>query len=210
MIPYRSSINLRPEHPTAKKMIEVTVQMIDAHGEVSVRVQDVVAAAGVQIPVLYRHFGNREGLIQAAHVRRLQDDLGGFLEIGRESAEQAKSFDEFVALFGLVLDSFFLPERYIVRYRRLNILGSTYGRPDLQRAVAEVQKEATDQMVALLEPAREQGWIRASVNLRAYVLWLVGMAMGEVLVQIGDEPELVEAWNKIARKAAFDAIVGTD
>ena len=210
MTPYRSHVNLRPEHPTAKKMVDVTVQMIDAHGEVAVRVQDVVAAAGVQIPVLYRHFGNREGLIQAAHVRRLQDDLAVFLEVGRESANAAKSRDEFVALFGLVLDSFFLPERFIVRYRRLNILGSTYGRPDLQQAVAGVQKEATDQMVALLEPAQEQGWIGASVNLRAYVLWLVGMAMGEVLVEIGDEPELVEAWNKIARKAAMEALIGTD
>ena len=210
MTPYRSHVNLRPEHPTAKKMVDVTVQMIDAHGEVAVRVQDVVAAAGVQIPVLYRHFGNREGLIQAAHVRRLQDDLAVFLEVGRESANAAKSRDEFVALFGLVLDSFFLPERFIVRYRRLNILGSTYGRPDLQQAVAEVQKEATDQMVALLEPAQKQGWIRESVNLRAYVLWLVGMAMGEVLVEIGDEPELVEAWNKIARKAAMEALIGTD
>ena len=210
MTPYRSHVNLRPEHPTAKKMVDVTVQMIDAHGEVAVRVQDVVAAAGVQIPVLYRHFGNREGLIQAAHVRRLQDDLAVFLEVGRESANAAKSYDDFIALFGLVLDSFFLPERFIVRYRRLNILGSTYGRPDLQQAVAEVQKEATDQMVALLAPAQEQGWIGASVNLRAYVLWLVGMAMGEVLVEIGDEPELVEAWNKIARKAAMEALIGTD
>jgi AcrR family transcriptional regulator len=210
MTPYRSHVNLRPEHPTAKKMVDVTVQMIDAHGEVAVRVQDVVAAAGVQIPVLYRHFGNREGLIQAAHVRRLQDDLAVFLEVGRESANAAKSRAEFVAMFGLLLDSFFVPERFAFRYRRLNILGSTYGRPDLQRAVVEVQKEATDQMVALFEPAQEQGWIRESVNLRAYVLWLVGMAMGEVLVEIGDEPELIEAWNKLARKAAMEALFGTD
>jgi AcrR family transcriptional regulator len=204
------SVNLRPVHPTALKLIDVTVEMIDAHGEVAVRVQEVVAAAGVQIPVLYRHFGNREGLIQAAHVRRLQDDLAMLVGIGRESANAVKSSDEFVAIFGLVLDAVFDPERSTVRYRRLNILGSTYGRPDLRRAVVELQREATDQLVALLEPAQGHGWISDSVNLRAYVLWLVGMAMGEALVEIGDELELTEAWVKIARKAAMETLFGTD
>lgn len=203
-------MNLRPVHPTALKLIDVTVEMIDAHGEVAVRVQEVVAAAGVQIPVLYRHFGNREGLIQAAHVRRLQDDLAMLVGIGRESANAVKSSDEFVAIFGLVLDAVFDPERSTVRYRRLNILGSTYGRPDLRRAVVELQREATDQLVALLEPAQGHGWISDSVNLRAYVLWLVGMAMGEALVEIGDELELTEAWVKIARKAAMETLFGTD
>jgi len=164
----------------------------------------------VQIPVLYRHFGNREGLIQAAHVRRLQDDLAMLVGIGRESANAVKSSDEFVAIFGLVLDAVFDPERSTVRYRRLNILGSTYGRPDLRRAVVELQREATDQLVALLEPAQGHGWISDSVNLRAYVLWLVGMAMGEALVEIGDELELTEAWVKIARKAAMETLFGTD
>lgn len=204
------SVNLRPVHPKALKLIDVTVEMIDAHGEVAVRVQEVVAAAGVQIPVLYRHFGNREGLIQAAHVRRLQDDLAMLVGIGRESANAVKSSDEFVAIFGLVLDAVFDPERSTVRYRRLNILGSTYGRPDLRRAVVELQREATDQLVALLEPAQGHGWISDSVNLRAYVLWLVGMAMGEALVEIGDELELTEAWVKIARKAAMETLFGTD
>ena len=203
-------MNLRPVHPKALKLIDVTVEMIDAHGEVAVRVQEVVAAAGVQIPVLYRHFGNREGLIQAAHVRRLQDDLAMLVGIGRESANAVKSSDEFVAIFGLVLDAVFDPERSTVRYRRLNILGSTYGRPDLRRAVVELQREATDQLVALLEPAQGHGWISDSVNLRAYVLWLVGMAMGEALVEIGDELELTEAWVKIARKAAMETLFGTD
>ena len=39
---------------------------------VSERLQFMVADAGVTIPVLYHHFGNREGLVRAAHVVRLE------------------------------------------------------------------------------------------------------------------------------------------
>ena len=51
---------------------------------------------------------------------------------------------------------------------------------------------------------------KAGTPLEIVEVDLEGPKAGEVLVEIGDEPELVEAWNKIARKAAMEALIGTD
>ncbi|CAM8625343.1 AcrR Transcriptional regulator [Acidimicrobiia bacterium] len=202
----RPSVNLRPEHPTAKKMLDVTVQMIDAQGEVSVRVQDVVAAAGVQIPVLYRHFGNREGLIQAAHVQRLLNEFDGFVNLGRESAAAADSREALMARFASVVDDLFGPERAPTRFKRLNIVGSSYGRPGLQAAVVEIQNEAAAMLVALLEPAQAIGWISESVDLEAYVRWLSGLTMSQAIIDLSGDDAAIAKCAEISRKAALSAL----
>ena len=71
----KSSDTLIPTHPTAQKLLEAAMRSMDTEGEAGLRVDAVVAEAGVTIPVLYHHFGNREGLVRAAHVARLQRDL---------------------------------------------------------------------------------------------------------------------------------------
>ena len=65
------------ERTPAERLLEATIDAIDASGESAVRVQDIADAAGVQIPILYRKFGNREQLIQAAQVERLGRALDG-------------------------------------------------------------------------------------------------------------------------------------
>jgi AcrR family transcriptional regulator len=187
-------------------MLDVTVQMIDAQGEVSVRVQDVVAAAGVQIPVLYRHFGNREGLIQAAHVQRLLNEFDEFVSLGRESAATADSRDAFKARFASVLDDLFGPERAQIRFKRLNIVGSSYVRAGLQAAVVEVQNEAAAMLVALLEPAQAIGWIPESVNLDAYVRWLSGITASQAIVDLSGDDATIAKCADISRKAALSAL----
>jgi AcrR family transcriptional regulator len=187
-------------------MLDVTVQMIDAQGEVSVRVQDVVAAAGVQIPVLYRHFGNREGLIQAAHVQRLLNEFDEFVSFGRETTAAADSSEAFKARFTAVLEDLFGPERAQTRFKRLNIVGSSYGRAGLQAAVVEIQNEATAVLVALLEPAQAIGWIPESVNLDAYVRWLSGLTVSQAVVDLGADDATIAKCADISRKAALSAL----
>ncbi|CAB4597870.1 unannotated protein [freshwater metagenome] len=202
-------VNLRPEHPTALRLIDVTVEMIDAHGEVAVRVQDVVAAAGVQIPVLYRHFGNREGLIQAAHVRRMQNELASFLEEGRERAGLAQNRDEFLRTFDQVLDVLFGPERADARFKRLNVVGSGYGRPEMEAVLVELQQEASGRLGELLKPAQDQGWIPATLAIPTFIAWLTGLAMSQTLIDLVDDAELTQGWIAMSKKTAMAILSDT-
>ncbi|HEY0519552.1 MAG TPA: helix-turn-helix domain-containing protein, partial [Ilumatobacteraceae bacterium] len=55
----------------ARRVLEAAIEAIDAGGEHAVRVQDIADQAKVQVPILYRHFVNRDGLIQAAQLERI-------------------------------------------------------------------------------------------------------------------------------------------
>jgi AcrR family transcriptional regulator len=197
------SVNLRPEHPTALKLIDVTVEMIDAHGEVAVRVQEVVAAAGVQIPVLYRHFGNREGLIQAAHIRRMQNELASLLEESRQSVGRAQSREEFLRNFEHVIDVLFGPERAEARFKRLNIVGSGYGRPEMEAVLVEIELEGFSRLEELLKPAQNQGWISSTLDLRAFVAWVAGLSMSQTLIDLVGDAQLTQGWIAMSKKTVM-------
>ena len=55
-----------------QRILELAVSAIDEGGEAAVRVNDLAAEAGVTIPTLYRHFGSRDGLVEAAQTYRFR------------------------------------------------------------------------------------------------------------------------------------------
>ena len=85
----KSSDTLVPRHPTAERLLEAAIRSMDADGEAGLRVDAVVSEAGVTIPVLYHHFGNREGLVRAAHVVRITRALDQIVD-GVEAALQQR------------------------------------------------------------------------------------------------------------------------
>mgnify|MGYP006281260675 CR=1 FL=1 len=202
--------DFRPVSPVAQKLIDVTVRMIDEQGEVAVRVQDVVAAAGVQVPVLYRHFGNREGLICAAHVQRLLDALRDELGTLTAAIAGVRSREEFVALLDAILVELRTPERLAIRTRRANVVGSTYGRPELGRAIGRLQFEAVRAIADVLAPAQVKGWIRAELDLVDFAGWFMGLNMGRVLGELAPDEYHLDQWDAMTRVAVFAVLFGDD
>lgn len=176
--------------PVAQRILDAAVLTIDAHGEVGLRVQDVVRDAGVQIPVLYRHFGNREGLVQAAQLERLRRDLDAETAAIDAMVGTAGSAEEFRAAVESVLERAMSAGRRESRSRRMNVMGSTYGRPELAVAVAEAQHGVVDWIAAVLERPAEQGWLREGLDLRVFATWLAGTVIGRFVAEL--DPERID------------------
>jgi AcrR family transcriptional regulator len=202
----KSSDTLIPTHPTAQRLLEAAMRSMDTDGEAGLRVDAVVAEAGVTIPVLYHHFGNREGLVRAAHVARLQRDLD--TRIAEFAAVMAHvdgpeslitTFDNILAAVASVSD-----ERFV----RVNVLGATYGRPDLQAEVAVMQRRAWERVAEHLVEPQRRGWVRADVDLVEFVGWLFGMFVGRVLVDIQGPSMSPAAWDDYTRTALYTVLLG--
>lgn len=199
---------LRPTAPVAQRMIDATIAVIDAGGEVAVRVQDIVATVGVQIPVLYRHFGNRDGLVQAAQIERLVRDLDQELTQLGAAFDGASTATEFRALFDELLERVTAPDRAAMRSKRVNILGSAYGRPRLTAAVAAMQVSGVERIVQLFERPQREGWIRADLDLAAFAAWFAGQALGRILIELGDTNVDGDAWNALSAQAVRFVLFG--
>jgi AcrR family transcriptional regulator len=198
--------SLIPRHPTALRLIDAAVRSMDADGEAGLRVDAVVADAGVTIPVLYHHFGNREGLVQAAHVARLRRSMEqsiGSLEARIRAVEDR---EEFLAMIDTVLELVFQPNHD--RFIRVNVLGATYGRPDLQAEVAELQRDTWSRIAAVLEEPQRRGWIRADLDLQVFAGWFFGLVMSRILMDIQGDAIDTSPWNDSTRQAVFAVLDG--
>ena len=176
--------------PPAQRILDAAVLAIDERGEAALRVQDIVRVAGVQVPVLYRHFGNREGLVQAAQLERLRRDLAAEMAAIHAAMDTASTAEEFRALIEVVLERMTTPERRLPRSRRVNVLGSTYGRPELVAEVAAAQRIAIDWIADLLARPAALGWLREGLDPRTFAVWFGGAAIGRIVAEL--DPDRVD------------------
>ena len=172
------------------------------------RVQDIADAAGVQIPILYRKFGNREQLIQAAQIERLGRALDGeFREIGAV-VDQAATAEQFRSLLDLILASLDTAERRAARWQRVNVIGSTYGRPELAAAVSQLQSRTIRGVADALRRPQQHGWLREGLDLEAFAAWFAGQTMGRIIIELGNSAIDQSAWNSISADAVRHVLLG--
>lgn len=207
MSPDQSPI-LIPRHPTAQRLIDAAVRALDADGEAGLRVDAIVADAGVTIPVLYHHFGSREGLVRAAHVARLRQSLDNGIAEFELALSLVDDQESFLAMFDAVLAGVFRSDRD--RFIRVNVLGATYGRPDLQAEVAELQRDRWTHVAGMLAEPQRKGWIRPDLDLVVLVGWLFGQLMSRVLMDLQDGAVEASRWDECARLSIFTVMCGIE
>jgi AcrR family transcriptional regulator len=183
--------------PAAERLLAATIAAIDEGGESNVKVQDIADAAGVQIPILYRKYGSRDGLIQAAHIARLSGQLEREMSELAAAMAKANTGEEFRALLEAVLRGVCSSERRDARMKRVNIIGSSYGRPALAKAISAAQQRAISNIAGVLARPQEQGWLRQGLDLDAVAAWIAGTALGRIVIEVGDSDVDDEAWDAI-------------
>jgi AcrR family transcriptional regulator len=202
----KSSETLVPRHPTAERLLEAAIRSMDADGEAGLRVDAVVSEAGVTIPVLYHHFGNREGLVRAAHVVRITRGLDEIVDSVEAALGKVEDREGFIQIMEWILESVSRPSDD--RYIRLNVLGATYGRPDLQAEVAKIQRDRWEHIAELFAGPQQKGWIRADLDLVVYVGWMFGMFLGRALIDIQGDAVDGTAWDRYARESMWMVLWG--
>lgn len=197
-----------PASPVAQRIVDVTVQLIDERGEVAVRVQDIVEGAGVQVPILYRHFGSRDGVIQAAHVRRLL--AAGPVGWGQffRDVHTVRTEKDFRRVIDTLIETATSPRIADSRAKQVNVFGAVYGRPRLREAVGRMQHCAAHALAEILEPAQSNGWIRADIDLDVFGAWFGAQLMGRYMIEL--DPSLYDgdAWDRMFRDAVSFTLFG--
>ena len=183
-----------------ERILELAVAAIDTGGEAAIRVNHLVADAGVTPPVLYYHFGNRDGLVIAAQIerysRRTEADIAA---IARAVARCESSDDLRQALRITWTRS--LAERSESRWRRTNVLGSAYARPELEAAVADAQDKIIEGLVEILEPCRAKGWLRPEIDLASTIAWHHSLLIGRVHIEHGSRLGNADEWDRLTLQA---------
>ena len=190
------------------KILDLAVAAIDERGESAVRVNHIAEEAGVTPPVLYYHFGNRDGLVIAAQIerytRRTEADITA---IGR-AVDRCQSSDDLRQAL-LITWTRSLAERSESRWRRTNVLGSAYARPELEAAVATAQDRIVEGLVEILEPCRNKGWLRLGIDLASTIAWHHSLLIGRVHIEHGVKVGDPNEWDRLTLDALVNAFFGS-
>ncbi len=190
------------EPTTARRLLDAAVAAIDEGGEPAVKVQDIVTQAGVAIPALYRHFGSREGLVQAAQADRLQRDLANEISLITAAMEHVHDAASCRAVVTAALHRATTDERTEPRWRRVNVIGSTYGRPELTEEVAAIQGRSMRALREVMRRPHESGWFRPGLDLDAAAVWMAGQIVARFLQDLS----LHDPAGPLAPADAFDEL----
>ncbi len=189
------------------QILELAVAAIDAGGEAEIRVNHLVAQVGVTPPVLYYHFGNRDGLVIAAQIERYtRQTHADVAAIGR-AVSMCESQEELRKTL-VITWSRSLAQRAESRWRRTSVLGSAYARPELEAAVASAQDEIVEMLVEILEPCRQRGWLRDGIDLVSTIAWHHSLLIGRVHIEHGTQKVDPTEWDRLTIEALERAFFG--
>lgn len=204
-----NGLNPDPASATAKRILAAAVEIIDRSGESSLRIAEVMRSAGVQAPMIYRHFGDREGLVQSAHLARavsaLRTDLSA-LERSGLVVHDARSFELGVMeLVAMLADPQFRDGRRIY----LEVVGSSVSRPRLQQRIVELREELVARCVGVLRGAQSLGWVRCDLDVVAFVEWQISSTIALASVEhLSPEPDIAAPWVEVHLGATASMLFG--
>jgi AcrR family transcriptional regulator len=188
--------------------LEVAIDAIDAGGESVLRLDSIVEKAGVAITAVYHHFGNREGLMEAAQAERYIRTVWPLVILLDERLSAVEDHEGLKQTVLAILDASIDPEFATNRLRRLNVVGSTLGRPRLAEAVTAEQTRVNQHVAEALRPFQERGLIRAELDLVAFSSWVLGVILSRVVVELEPGQLTAQAWDQVTRQAILALMFG--
>lgn len=192
---------------TRARILDLAVEAIDRGGEAAIRVKHIVAEVGVTPPVLYYHFGSRDGLVVAAQAERYTRRHKAEITAMRPLVEGCTSREE-LKEFLLTLWSGIFAENSETRWRRINVLGSAYARPELTAEVARAQDEVIDGLFEILEPCLDRGWLRNGIDLKSALTWQYSILSARAFIEHGAEHVDPAEWDRLTLEAFQQVFFG--
>jgi AcrR family transcriptional regulator len=160
-------------HPLGKltsrqRIIQAAQQELLHSGTSGLRMEVVAQKAEVSVPLIYKYYGNRDGLLTEVLSQLYDGDsyqkLSAYADVFLEM--QNPSIDDIAILFATVQQEFRRPGRW----QRLQILAASVELPELRKRLAEIHLEHQKQVIIFLTVAlkavasRQPGHTEASIR----------------------------------------------
>ena len=147
--------SVRPQVPTSRERIIAAAQdEIELKGILGLRVQDVAEKAQVSVPLIYKYFGDRDGILAEAlgamfeefALNRLDSSQQYFLTL------ESPTIDDLLQMLALPQQDF----RRASRWRRVQILAASMEIPALRTRLGLAQAAIYDQLTAYMDNVQKK------------------------------------------------------
>lgn len=171
---------------------------LEASGPVKFNLDRVIESSGVARSSVYHHFGSRAGLIATIELEHWIESQASELRGMRKFLLEGTDLEEVFGAIEFVLRVDGGAEGRQRRSRRISSLVAADGIPALATTLREAQISGTSHLAETLRMLQERGTISPSVDLIGLAYFIQSILVGRVLVDVGDETGVDDAWVDVA------------
>ncbi len=206
----RTSMGIRAERSieTRNRVLAVALEQLESGGEAAVRIDEIRDRSGVSIGSIYHHFGDREGVIAAAQLRRFARFAELEVRTLADVVERSTDVEEFRAHVRHLTRESRSKLRTDRRWGRIGVLASTIGRDDLRADIEQIQTRFVDGFSAHVAQGQARGFFRDDLDPRAIAAFVEAYSLGAVLNDVDARGVDEAAWEKVVW-AVLDALIPT-
>lgn len=177
-----SSKSRRPGAETRRLVIDAARRRIENDGAVSLKISDIVRETGIADVIIYRHFGDRRGVIVEALAEIWLEFTRANLVEARRAVQAAPDGGVTASMLASLMVP---PESPMFRRRRwlrVQTLSAAQEFPELRERIARDQAQAVEDMDDLLDEIRRKNGLGPfPVDISTIRTHLLGSTMGLVL-----------------------------
>lgn len=180
---------------TVNALISATIEQLDESGELGVRLEAIAERAGVSLGAIYHHFGDKDGLVDAARLEQFTRHADADTVALAAALAGITTYEELMRALPVISSAFQNPERRPQRARRLANLAATLSRPDYAAQVAQVQHRVTLELAAAIDDLKRRRVIGQSADALALATFIQAYTLGQVVADVDHDPVPATRWN---------------
>jgi len=201
-----------------QRIIQAAQQELLHSGTSGLRMEVVAQKAQVSVPLIYKYYGNRDGLLTEVLSELYDDDsyhkLSAYADLFIEI--ENPSIDDIAVLFATVQQEFRTPGRW----QRLQVLAASVELPELQKRLAAIHLRHQEQVISFLrialtavasrQPGHTEASIRAVVALAPPLASLImTQSFGSVLDDLIDveDREAASSEMKVLLRLIINSVI---
>jgi AcrR family transcriptional regulator len=137
-----------------ERIVAAAQEEIDLKGILGLRVQDVAERARVSVPLIYKYFGDRDGILAEALGAMFEEFVLQRLDHSEQYFLSLKSptIDDLVAMLALPRQDF----RRASRWKRVQILAASMEIPALRTRLGLAQTAIYDQLISFMDQVQKK------------------------------------------------------
>ena len=172
-----------------ERIVEAARDEVLSKGILGLRVQDVAAKAKVSVPLIYKYFADRDGLLAEVLGRMFEEIVLEYVEASEEYFANLENptVDDLAAVFARPSEELRKGRRWL----RVQIMAASMEIPALRERLTLVQGHINDRTSQFMEMAQQRIAGRVVMSPRALAIAVQATGMGLVLNDLVEDADKV-------------------
>ena len=179
--------------PDLDAVLAAAVESLLENGERGFRLEPIMEKTQISRSSLYLHFGDRDGLIEAASAEIFFREFIENMEIILEALEKVTTPAELRAIVRPIVQAV-ADAKPDTRWHRLKIFAACQHRPELLKKMSDFQTGITDKYEAMFQRYVDQGLFRGDTDVREMASLVQGLTLARVLRDLDQDRGPDSAW----------------